>query len=313
MVSGGALAVINLAAFAVNTFVTFVSNTGLWGKTNKEVSEAYPTLVTPQGWAFSIWGLIFLIEGIFTAVQCWPSQRSANYLRKITPWWVAAQLFQCAWSFAFANEVVWLAAVFIIGIWLCLGVIAVYYATKPSFTREERQERQFKTIGGRAVHPFVGDLLWWLVYRLGFSVHFAWVSAASLINIMVLVSGRGADKASFETQFVVAVCIVFFASSQALYFGLTRGQPALPAVIGWALFAIAGKITTADMFPFSKQYSTTISALSKICKVVAIAHLVFAGLIIVRNLWRWTRRQRQSTSTESSATPALYPDFIKLG
>eukprot|EP00954_Amorphochlora_amoebiformis_P006569 515220-Amorphochlora_amoeboformis.AAC.2 len=47
---------ISLAAFGVQTLVTYMSNTGAFGKTNKEVSENYFSLSTPAGYAFAIWG-----------------------------------------------------------------------------------------------------------------------------------------------------------------------------------------------------------------------------------------------------------------
>ena len=63
----GLQAVCNLAAFGVNTAVTFGLGTrGLLGaRTNKAVSAEFPTLCTPApgGWAFAIWGPIFLLEG----------------------------------------------------------------------------------------------------------------------------------------------------------------------------------------------------------------------------------------------------------
>lgn len=42
------------------------------------VSAAYPTLFTPAGWAFAIWGLIFIMEGVFAIYQLLPSVRSTT-------------------------------------------------------------------------------------------------------------------------------------------------------------------------------------------------------------------------------------------
>ena len=39
----------------------------LGAQTNTVVSKAYPTLVTPAGWAFSIWGIIYTLEGVRAA------------------------------------------------------------------------------------------------------------------------------------------------------------------------------------------------------------------------------------------------------
>jgi len=42
------------------------------------VSAAYPTLFTPAGWAFAIWGLIFIMEGVFAVYQLLPSVRDTK-------------------------------------------------------------------------------------------------------------------------------------------------------------------------------------------------------------------------------------------
>lgn len=43
--------------------VNLASSLGWLGATNKEISDKFPTPLTPAGWAFSIWGLIFLLQG----------------------------------------------------------------------------------------------------------------------------------------------------------------------------------------------------------------------------------------------------------
>jgi hypothetical protein len=57
-------AVQSALGFALNAVVTFGLGTGglLGARTNKQVSAAYPTLTTPAGWAFAIWGPIFALE-----------------------------------------------------------------------------------------------------------------------------------------------------------------------------------------------------------------------------------------------------------
>jgi hypothetical protein len=46
------------------------------------VSETYPTLFTPAGWAFSIWGVIFLLEGAFSLYQLTPAVRGTALVQK---------------------------------------------------------------------------------------------------------------------------------------------------------------------------------------------------------------------------------------
>jgi translocator protein len=141
------LAVGNAVAFIVNTIITFTSNAPIYGKTNSQVSNMfdplpiafctpssrfslrprahrYPTLLTPSGWAFSIWGAIFAAQGVWTAWQVIPRNHSNRFTASIGVWWWIVCAVQCCWTFAFAQEQIGLALAFMIAILLALVGIA---------------------------------------------------------------------------------------------------------------------------------------------------------------------------------------------
>jgi len=101
------LNLLNLAAFLVNLGITYGSLTGAFGPTNSSLSAKYHTLITPSGFAFSIWGPIFIWEGVFAVAQMFPSYRGSMLVKTITPWWLSACLFQCAWTFLRAGDHDW--------------------------------------------------------------------------------------------------------------------------------------------------------------------------------------------------------------
>ena len=76
-------------AYLINLGITYGSLTGAFGKTNEELSEKYQTLITPAGYAFAIWGPIFIWEGAFAVVQLLPRWRDAAVVQAMTPWWAA--------------------------------------------------------------------------------------------------------------------------------------------------------------------------------------------------------------------------------
>lgn len=56
----------NTAAFAAVLAVNALANLlPIGGKTTGEISEQYANLFTPAGYTFAIWGLIYLLLGIF--------------------------------------------------------------------------------------------------------------------------------------------------------------------------------------------------------------------------------------------------------
>ena len=60
----------NLLFYIINVVITYgVGVLGWYGKTNSEVSAEYPTLLTPVGWAFSIWAVIFIAQGVWVGQQ----------------------------------------------------------------------------------------------------------------------------------------------------------------------------------------------------------------------------------------------------
>ena len=61
----GQLRVAIAAGYAVLLAVNGIFGSGAFGvPTNAEVSDAYPTNVTPAGLTFAIWGPIFLLQGV---------------------------------------------------------------------------------------------------------------------------------------------------------------------------------------------------------------------------------------------------------
>ncbi|WP_226940781.1 hypothetical protein, partial [Pseudomonas sp. K5] len=56
--------IVLLAALAM-PLVAWLSQTGQFGPTNGAISDRYPTLLVAAGYAFSIWGLIFLWDVAF--------------------------------------------------------------------------------------------------------------------------------------------------------------------------------------------------------------------------------------------------------
>ena len=66
----------NLAAFVLVLAMNTLSNVlPLNSQTMPEISAKYPSLFTPAGFTFSIWGVIYLGLMIFVIYQALPSQR----------------------------------------------------------------------------------------------------------------------------------------------------------------------------------------------------------------------------------------------
>ena len=76
----------NILAFVLMVLVNGLagSTTLLGGKNTAEISDANLTLITPAGYVFSIWGIIYVLLGIFVIFQALPTEKEKEYHGKHT-------------------------------------------------------------------------------------------------------------------------------------------------------------------------------------------------------------------------------------
>lgn len=95
-----------LAAIAM-PLVSYASNFGVFGPDNKTVSDRYPTLLIAAGYAFSIWGVIFLLDLAYGVRQLLPKHRQDPPLEAVAPWAAAGFFLTAIWSPLFSIEAFW--------------------------------------------------------------------------------------------------------------------------------------------------------------------------------------------------------------
>jgi hypothetical protein len=211
----------NLAAFVLNTIVTYTSLTRAYGEANSDLSAKYQTLITPSGWAFSIWGPIFILEGVFAFAQLSRRLRDAALMQDGVGWWYCvACAAQCGWTFAFAQEQLWLALIFMLAILAALAL-------------------QLRATGA-LVTPSTPPLEYWTLHA-PFALHAGWIAVASAlsVNVVVVDSGGAADQ--------LATAVVSLAALAALGVGAAAAAPHatspwIAGVAAWALGAVASEL-----------------------------------------------------------------------
>jgi hypothetical protein len=212
---------LNLAAYVINVVIIYVSITGVFGATNREVSMKYQTLVTPASFAFSIWGPIYIWEGVFVVAQMLPRFRNRPVVRTIAPFWWSACICQVVWSLLFAQE--WLTAslVFMVAI---LGSLLGLLQRANSVDSESFAE-------------------FWLL-RAPFSLHAGWIIAACAVSANVQADYAKASPAELLAVAVVSLAVVFAVASVSAI-GAPRPDAIIPLVAAWALFAVSSELNAA--------------------------------------------------------------------
>lgn len=211
--------VIILVAYIINAFITYSSILGWYGETNTVVSRRYQTLITPKGTAFSIWGLIFIWEGIFAVGQIFPRFRGSPLVPTIAVWWTGTCIFQVLWSIAFAQERILRSVLYMFGILLSLLGLMWRADTFICDT----------TIGE-----------YWLL-RAPFSVHAGWILAASAVNANVLADRLQADIPTLLCLAIVSLAVIL---ATATLYAVAYPAPdiILCLVVAWALFWVAEEL-----------------------------------------------------------------------
>ena len=173
------------------------------------VSDANPTGVTPAGWAFSIWSVIFVGVLVFAAWQAAPSRREARYDRLGAPF-VAANVFNGLWQIPWTQAWFGVSALVIAGI---LGSLVWLYV-------------RLDALGLR------GAERWALGVPV--SLFLAWVTVAAPLNVTIWLQSIGWTSMSplWPAALVLAVVGI------GVVLLLRTGDIAAALVFLWAYAAI---------------------------------------------------------------------------
>ena len=274
-----------MSAFILNTVVVFVSNTGVYGCTNAQVSNDNYTLITPPGWAFAIWGAIFTWEGI-ACVYCSLSRFNDNSRLIVDGRWIGAWLCTCviqsAWSIVFCQSV-YVAAVLLFLIFFSL-LFQQQYALR-RLSSLSAGPSGVGVSGGSAVLSDVKRFALYLITIAPFSLHLGWVLAASLVGLNITFVHPGSHSPATVLAAALGSLLMLFALALSVgVFGTPMARNTIDGgFVGgvvWALAAISRHDprpvrTSVGMYSFSAVVTDAIkSAAACAAIVLAVSFLV---------------------------------------
>src|SRR5690606_1921781 len=122
-------AILNLIGVITVIFFNYYLNSqGINGNTVGSVSEKYDNLFTPAGYAFAIWGMIFLallVQAIFLVVRSFQPEKDQTPITQIGLGIFIANILNISWLFAWLNEYTGLSVIIIILILIILLAVVV--------------------------------------------------------------------------------------------------------------------------------------------------------------------------------------------
>jgi len=209
------LRLLALASFAFMLVMNVLATTlPLNGQATNEISDRYDTLFAPIGFTFAIWGVIYLLLGVYTVVQLVTDN---SMIRVITPWFIGSSVLNGAWIVAWHYEVLWLAAVIIVGLlWTLIRI--------NQHTTAERV-----TLGST------------LTIRVPFAVYSGWVTVATVANISALLVQVGFVEGLWLSAEAWTVVILVVAAAIGSVTALVNSSPSYALVLVWAFWGILSR------------------------------------------------------------------------
>lgn len=201
-----------LAATAGTIIFNWLAAVGrVGGTTPAEISAKYPTVVTPAGYAFTIWSLIYVGLVAFSIYQFLP--RNLARYRALRSLYIFSCALNCAWIFFWHSEQIAICLAIIAGLWVTLLFICIRVRNSES----------------------TGE--YWAV-RAPFGLYFGWVTAATLVNFAVLLVYLQAVP-STGTAVVIGTVLVLLAAAIGVAERIKLADYFFPLAVAWALGAIA--------------------------------------------------------------------------
>ncbi len=183
------------------------------GVTPEVISDKYPTILTPAGYAFTIWSLIYVGMLAFSMYQLLPANIAR--FRSVRSVYIASCVLNCGWVFFWHREQIGVCLAVILALAISLLLINVKFRT-PNSLKES------------------------LFTKTPFGIYFGWVTCAAIVNFAVFLAYMGVTMPSGVSAAFGAICIVVAAGLTVIVRWKLENYLYAFAV-AWALTAIAVK------------------------------------------------------------------------
>lgn len=214
------LVIINTLSFGGVILVNILAGSGqIAGGTDVgDISARYDTLFAPAGYAFSIWGLIYLMLAGFVGFQ-WLAlwrKKGMEIIDQTGMWFAVANLMNIGWLYLWLHEFIGLSAVVILILLFSLLMLTI---------------RLRMSLWDAPVRILM--FVWW-----PFSIYLGWIIVAAIANISAFLVSLGWYGAPLSPQ-LWTILLIALSAGVYLFLLITRNLRESAVVGVWALVAIA--------------------------------------------------------------------------
>lgn len=235
--------------FAATVVVNFLATTGkINGVNTAVISDANPTLFTPEGYTFSIWGIIYLLLLVYVLVQLFSSSLGKDSrMSAIANWFIVSSAANVGWIFAWQYSQFTLTVILMaILLFSLLRILSLLKGAERTLTNLFSLELPFGLYAGwitvatiANVSVFLLDIGW-----TGFSIPwYLWMVIVLLVAAIIAIS---ATRATLNVAYPAAILwgltgiltrylpdFRFDAGSETMWIVIALGVSMLAIAIRW--------------------------------------------------------------------------------
>jgi hypothetical protein len=186
--------------------------------TPEMISDKYPTFVTPAGYAFTIWSLIYfgmIVFSIYQLLSKGAPPKNGERFRGVRSIYILSCAANCAWIYFWHQEQILICLFIILALLATLLVINIKVSNINSYAE------------------------FWLV-KTPFGIYFGWVTVASMVNLAVALKYLNIEM-SDSAAIILGSALILLAAFFGIMVRVKLANYFYPLAIAWAVTAIAVK------------------------------------------------------------------------
>lgn len=219
-----------------------------------EVSDKYANLFAPAGITFSIWGMIYILLGLyilyqFGAFKKIKYKKEKELIRRININFIITSIANILWIFAWHYDYIGLSVIIMITLLIFLIRIANILRKQKFNTKE------------------------YILVKLPFSIYFGWITIATIANITTYLVSINWDGFGIPDN-IWMIIILLIGTTIGIIRTMKDKNIAYALVFIWAYTGIIIKHTTKAGFDNQYPEIITITAISMILIITTISVLI---------------------------------------
>jgi len=210
------LIAINILTFIIMLVLNSFAGAGaINGNSVGDIGNMYSNIISPSGYAFSIWGLIYLELILFIGFQFYDMiYNDSKYIKKTGFWFAFTNVANAVWILVWVNNMIGVAAIVILA--LLFGLTQLVYKLDLEIWDAPLKVMFF---------------VWWPIV-----IYFGWVLIASVQNITIFLSSL--QIGFLENNVGLAIALLGVVTLIYMYLIKTRNLREASLVAVWAFVAI---------------------------------------------------------------------------